>query len=181
MKYVLLFLIIISPQIMFSQNHDEMVFVPGGKYINHINEEEIVLSDYYIDCHEVTISEFEEFIKSTGYKTTADKDGYSIVYGGMKKEGINWKCDENGNLREKSDYSIYPVVHVSWSDAVAYAKWSLKRLPTELEWEYAFREGTSKRYKYSGSNNFLAVAWNSEDPKVTGINKIMTKKPNSLN
>ncbi len=187
-KLLITLLAFLSVQFCLAQ--EGMVFVEGGSYTtkrennggNWVDVEKSVNS-FWMDTIEVTVGQFAEFIAATGYITETEKKGVSTVYGGKRKEKVNWRHDMYGNLIPKSDYD-YPVVHIAAADAMAYAKWCNKRLPTEDEWEFAARGGVkeTKNYKYSGSNKLSLVAWWADGDGRTGsgIRKGGLLKPNAL-
>lgn len=157
----------------------KMILVKGGNYTTSIGEK-VTIRDFYIAENETTIAEFAEFVKATKYKTTAEKQGFATITGGEEKAGVNWKYDINGTIISEDKWNLYPVVFLTVDDMKAYCKWANKRLPTEAEWEYAFREGKSSDYKYSGSNSVRKVAWSDEKDGVSGMQPVRTKKPNAL-
>lgn len=164
---------------------EDIQLLKGGEYqITHNTyghmDTLVHIRDFYMDIHEVTVAQFNTFVKATGYKTQAEKDGFSIIEGGEKKKGVDWRCDEKGNRRPQLEKSQFPVVYVTWNDANAYAKWANKRLPTEAEWEYAFREMKNSTYTYAGSNHWRTVAWTSQAINAAGIHQVKEKKPNAI-
>lgn len=135
-----------------------MVYVPGGPFIKGSNtqgsntnlpywfpEHQVSLSDFFIDKYEVTNKEYEKFIQNHKIRRTP----------------LNWY---GGKIPPGKDN--HPVVFVNWDDANRYCKKSGKRLPTESEWEKAFRGSAGNIFPWKGSK--LYRSW--VNVKESGIN-----------
>lgn len=98
----------------------------------------IMIGGFRIDRTEVTVGEFREFVKATGLRTLAEKQGGGSVYesGWVRKPGWNWQAPYGEPAADRE-----PAVHVTFPEAQAYCRWAGKRLPTEAEWiEAAYTE-----------------------------------------
>jgi gamma-glutamyl hercynylcysteine S-oxide synthase len=116
---------------VFKPTHgDEFIYYPDEK------ESSYSMSSFYMDQYPVTNKDFYEFVSKSGY-TPADTVNY------LK----HWK----GGRPLKSEEQ-FPVVYISHEDAMAYAKWAKKRLPTEIEWQYAAQTTARNEWPWKQDN-----------------------------
>jgi formylglycine-generating enzyme len=154
---------------MGSESASESLCGLPGTTLDAMPSHRVYVDAFWMDETEVTNAQFKEFVDATGYVTVAEIKPTLEEFPGAPLEnlvtgstvfkptkspvaldqylqwwsyvpGANWKhpAGENSNLDGRENY---PVVHVAYEDAEAYAKWANKRLPTEAEWEFASRGG----------------------------------------
>lgn len=168
----------------------KMVYIKGGAFQMGSDEPEfpdakpvhaVTVDGFWMDEHEVTYGQYAAFVKTTGYKTVAERALNPTDFPGVPADklvpgsavfsipaqevsldnplqwwqympGASWfqpqGPDANASMK---NLKKSPVVQVSYEDALAYARWAGKRIPTEAEWEYAARGGKEKQKYYWGS------------------------------
>jgi sulfatase modifying factor 1 len=180
-----------------------MISLPGGSFLMGTDSPEgfpddaegpvrtVTLDPFSIDRDPVTNDRFQNFIEATGYRTEAERFGWSFVFWGLippasfsdlvedtvasapwwcKVPGARWNEPEGPGSTLKTRGN-HPVVHISWHDATAFTAWCGKRLPTEAEWEYAARGGLEQKLypwgdKLRPNGEHRCNLWQGEFPKI---------------
>ena len=143
---------------------ENMQYIPAGEYsigdpFKEGDKDEqpvkgVFIDAFYMDTHEVTVGQYKNFLSETNYTKP------------------NW-----AKIRQYSPTDQHPILYITWHDAMAYAKWEEKRLPTEAEWEYAARGGiTNRRYPWGNDINTKYVNYKRQIGKTV---KVGSYPPNS--
>ncbi|MGO4538767.1 formylglycine-generating enzyme family protein [Paenibacillus sp. 2TAB19] len=160
--------------------HEGMVLLKGGSFLMGTEDREgfpadgegpireVTIDPFYVSPYAVTNAEFAAFVADTGYRTDAERFGWSYVFHlyvtkesdqevrstaqstpwWWVVEGADWQSPE-GKGSHIEQRMNHPAVHISWNDAAAYCAWSGTRLLSEAEWEFAARGGlVQKRYPW---------------------------------
>src|SRR5215469_15933852 len=160
-------------------------------------QHETSVEGFLIDSHPVTNEAFGKFVHETGYMTVAERPPDTEAYPGAKPKflvpasvvfrapesrvdmgnhfnwwayvpGANWRHPQGPRSTLKGKLQ-HPVVHIAYEDALAYAQWAGKELPSEAEWEFAARGGLDGA-EYAWGDEFtpggkqMANTWQGDFP-----------------
>jgi sulfatase modifying factor 1 len=165
-------------------------FTMGSDHPDFVEEriaEAVTVSSFCIERHEVTNAQFAKFVQATGYVTVAERPlskkqfpnlsdderspgslvfnppekGISLAYPSWWQwtPGANWRhpFGPDSDIQGKDNH---PVVHIAYEDAVAYADWVGRELPSEAQWEYAARGG-KEGWTYAWGEQYAAQRANT--------------------
>ncbi len=176
-------------QLLCSAAIGGMAYVPAGKVLYGEDGtgrpgQKIDVPAFWIDREEVTNHQFAAFAEATGYVTTAEHEGGSAVFISPGKwngdydpsqwwrfvKGASWRHPQ-GPDSDIVGKDWLPVVHVTYEDALAYARWAGRELPDAVQWERAARSDQDAphdpyRWAYNADGKPIANSWQGVFPAV---------------
>jgi len=171
----------------------EMVVIPAGSFMmgspagevgrseNEGPVHRVTLQQYALGKTEVTVGQFRRFVSATNYQTDAEKNsgGNSGCFAWASDNKFDWRAGRSWRTPGWAVKDSEPVVCVSFNDAEAYLKWLSSttnkgyELPSESQWEYAARSGTTTSY-YWGDDPNQACNYANVTDQTTSPNNLST-------
>lgn len=148
----------------------DMALVPEGEFIMGLQSGEplselnplrrVYLKSFYIDVYEVTNALYHSCVDAGGCSAPSWNTDYPVT---LHEDGKRWYTAK--------DMDSYPVVGVTWQQAVAYCRWAGKRLPSSAEWEKSARGADGRTYPWGNEWDGKKANWD-DGGKVDGFIKI---------
>jgi len=169
----------------------EMVLIKAGEFMMGSDDGEAcekpvhrvkISKPFYMGKYEVTVAQFRGFADATKYQSEAEKAGEAHTW----KDG-KWQNEKGTNWRTPgfSQEDNYPACVITWNDAKEFVKWAAKKtgrtvcLPTEAQWEYACRAGTTTKFNTGNKVSDLEKAAWFEGNADHRTHPVGQKKPNA--
>ncbi len=177
MKRIIIIMFLLIAINVFSQNYSDFIFIKGGKFKignNNFSDEKpvhkVVISDFYIQNHEVTNAEYVIFLNEMGNQFEGNTTWIN-TFG--KWRDLHCRIHQKDSVfYVEKGYENYPVTYVCWYGANAYCNWAGGRLPTEAEWEFLAQKSVQE---ITTNQDSLISFTNAKNNSNNRINQVKSK------